>query len=214
MFAIKDRCRKNLNPYTLDALSHVPRINDPNILDIGCGTGIPALAVLKQIGGRLTAIDPDLSSIEQFRRKISGSDNITLIHDAIENISLPKNSFDIILAEGVLHIIGWETGLALLSRYTKLGGYCMVHDELAHSEKHRALISRHRFQQIYSFTLDTEIWWNQYFSCLESQIKQLDVDHLSVDMQDAVQKEAYYINMFKEDPAPFQSVYYVLKKPE
>ena len=40
-FEIRDRCRRNLNRYTLRAFSLIPVPADPYILDVGCGSGVP-----------------------------------------------------------------------------------------------------------------------------------------------------------------------------
>jgi methylase of polypeptide subunit release factors len=40
---IKDQCRKNLSRFTERALSSIPELDNPIILDIGCGTGVPTI---------------------------------------------------------------------------------------------------------------------------------------------------------------------------
>jgi methylase of polypeptide subunit release factors len=39
----KDVFRQPLIEYTIKAFNQLPPINQPNILDIGCGTGVPTL---------------------------------------------------------------------------------------------------------------------------------------------------------------------------
>lgn len=42
-FKIKDECRQNLCKYLSQAVSVLPPIEKPIIIDLGCGTGAPTL---------------------------------------------------------------------------------------------------------------------------------------------------------------------------
>ena len=54
---IRDNCRSGFNKYLRRAFKHIPRIEDMNILDIGCGTGVSVLEIAKITNSRITAID-------------------------------------------------------------------------------------------------------------------------------------------------------------
>ena len=45
--------------YTRMAFESIPRIDNPRILDIGCGTGMPTLELAKLSNGKITGIDID-----------------------------------------------------------------------------------------------------------------------------------------------------------
>jgi predicted TPR repeat methyltransferase len=42
---IKDRCRRGLLKYTRKAFLSIPPVDNAEILDIGCGTGVPTLEI-------------------------------------------------------------------------------------------------------------------------------------------------------------------------
>lgn len=67
---IKDHCRKNLSKYTIKAFSSVPQIDKPLILDMGCGTGVPALALLENCNGHIYAVDSDQSCLLWLTEKV------------------------------------------------------------------------------------------------------------------------------------------------
>ena len=43
----KDHIRENLNKYTRKAFRLLPKLKNPNIVDIGCGTGVPTIELAK-----------------------------------------------------------------------------------------------------------------------------------------------------------------------
>lgn len=68
-FEIKDNCRKELLKYLTKAISIIPIIENPRILDVGCGSGVPTLMIAEKFNGTITAIDTDTKSIDIFREK-------------------------------------------------------------------------------------------------------------------------------------------------
>ena len=69
----------------------------------------------KPEGKPLKAIDIDKKSLDWFKekiRKFGYTERIIIIQDSILNVDLPESNFDIILAEGILHIIGLEKGIS------------------------------------------------------------------------------------------------------
>lgn len=64
-FNIKDNCRKNLLKYLLKAISTIPAIENPLILDVGCGCGVPTLALAENYDGNIIAVDIDAKSINK-----------------------------------------------------------------------------------------------------------------------------------------------------
>ena len=52
-FDIKDKCRKGLLKYLSKAISIIPAIEGPLILDVGCGSGVPTLALAEIFNGTL-----------------------------------------------------------------------------------------------------------------------------------------------------------------
>jgi predicted RNA methylase len=71
IYEIRDNCRKNLNKYTLRAFSLIPKIENPLILDMGCGTGVPTLALMEACNCSMYAVDVDNLSLLWLFRKCS-----------------------------------------------------------------------------------------------------------------------------------------------
>ena len=65
----KDLVREHLNKYTRKAFQVLPKINNPTILDIGCGSGIPTLELARLSHGEILGIDIDQPALDKFTKK-------------------------------------------------------------------------------------------------------------------------------------------------
>ena len=204
---IRDRCRRNLNQYTLKAFSQIPRMEKPHILDMGCGTGEAALAVLKRTDGHIVGVDADPSCLSRFREKVRGAedgDRITIIQGSALDTDILKGKFDIVLAEGVLHIIGFEKGLNILLGHLHQNGYLIIHDGLDRDGEMRGLFAKYNLALLDFFVLDEAVWWNDYYKHLEEAVRGKD--------SSVFREEISEIAAYKENPERFSSICYVLHR--
>lgn len=105
-----DEIRKKFLKYTRKAFQLIPKIMNPKILDIGCGTDVPTIELAKLSGAEITAIDINAYEIKRLDKKIKKekvSNQIKTIHGSLFNNNFSDKAFDIIWAEGVFHIIGF-----------------------------------------------------------------------------------------------------------
>lgn len=206
-YKIKDDCRKNLNKYTIQAFSIIPKIENPTILDIGCGTGEPSLAIINNCNGIIYAVDHDEASLSWFNEKVitlNLSDRIKIYHDSILNPLQFKMKFDIVVAEGLLNVIGFEKGLSILLQNIKNNGYLLIHDELKNDSEKKTFFKKNNLIILDSFQLNDDVWWNEYYNCLEIKIQSLNNDEL-------FKNEIKEINDYKIDSQSFKSIYYILQ---
>ncbi|MHC1737435.1 MAG: class I SAM-dependent methyltransferase [Ignavibacteriaceae bacterium] len=210
-YYIKDCCRKGLLKYLEYIFKILPEYKNPKILDIGCGTGIPTLWLAEHYTGLITAIDTDKSAIEFLQHKINISKSISNIKT--QNVSFSDltdelKSYDIILAEGFLNVVGFETGFIKVIEMLKPGGCFVIHDEYKDHEEKIKLIQKSYCEIIGNLFLDENIWWNDYYRQLETEINKQQNFHL----RELFRNEIMEIDRFKEAPQLFRSVYYVVIK--
>lgn len=99
-----------------------------NILDLGAGTGYLTIPAAQMVHGLVYALDMDKKMLEIIDCKAQGESitNIQLVKGSIDNIPLPDDSIDIVLASLVLHEIkSLSTTLRQIKRVLKDGGQFM-----------------------------------------------------------------------------------------
>ena len=208
---IKDNCRTGLLKYLAEAVSLLPKVNNPRILDIGCGTGVPTIWLSENFGGIITAIDTDGNALEYLHAKIIDKkleNQITTCNISFFDLKTEPHSFDIILAEGFLNIIGFKEGLFGMMALLKERGYFVIHDEYKDHEKKCDFIRKNHCDIVGTVFLDESIWWNDYYKQLEEGFGSLDV----IQRKDLFKAELNEIELYKKDPSPFRSIYYVVRR--
>lgn len=210
-YSIKDKCRIGLLKYLGRAFSFIPKINNPKILDIGCGTGVPTIWMAENLQGRVTAIDTDKNSLDWLQEKIvdKNLDNqIITLNISFFDLSINPNYFDIILAEGFLNVVGFGQGFSRLAEMLRPEGYFLIHDEYRGHEKKYEFICKSNCKLIGSFFLDEGVWWNDYYKRLENEISAINVRRT----RDLFKSDLEEIELYKKDAASFRSMYYIVQK--
>jgi cyclopropane fatty-acyl-phospholipid synthase-like methyltransferase len=210
-FIIKDNCRRGFIKYLEKAFSVIPEFTNPGILDIGCGTGVPTLWLADKYSGPITAIDTDSISLDWLQRKANSknfSKRLTTVNISFFNFKTDPNNFDIILAEGFLNVVGFETGFLRIIKLLKRNGYLIIHDEFKDHEKKCEFIQNNNCSIVDSFYLDEKIWWDDYYKKLETEITNKDNSKILNLFKSDIKEIEYY----KSDPSAFRSIYYIIKK--
>ena len=210
-YKIKDRARKGLLKHLKKVFSDVPLKENPKILDIGCGTGVPTIWLAENYGGTITAIDTDRDALECFKAKITEKgleDQITLINISFFDFKVEPGSFDLVLAEGFLNVVGFREGFARVIELIRKGGYFVIHDEYRDHEVKCKFMRQHGCVLTGSVLLDEKVWWTDYYEPLEQVISSSGQDSGKLDFKSDLKE----IDLYKLDPLSFRSIYYVVMK--
>jgi len=210
-FKIRDKCREGLLKYLAEAFSFVEELEEPGILDIGCGSGVPSLWLAGNLSGYITAVDPDNNALNGLREKIrlkKLENRVTVLNASFPEFNPGREVFDIILAEGFLNIVGFFRGFQGLIDMLRHGGYFVIHDEFAEDDKKRDFRNNNHCNLIGSVFLDEKIWWNDYYRQLEAEISKIRSD----ETRKLFMSDMKEIDFYRSDPASFKSIYYVVKK--
>jgi ubiquinone/menaquinone biosynthesis C-methylase UbiE len=214
--AKKDMIRERLNKYTKKAFQVLPKLNNPKILDIGCGSGISTLELARLSHGEILGIDVDQPALDKFARKIKEAgltDRVQAINCSLFDMDFTDESFDIILSEGSIYAIGFERGLREWRRFLKPGGFMVIHDEQGNVTEKLEQISSCGYELLDYFILSKETWWTEYFTPLEkliveSRTRYSDDSKILEEIQQA-QRE---LDMFNKNPERNSSACFVMKK--
>jgi ubiquinone/menaquinone biosynthesis C-methylase UbiE len=214
--AFKDSLRTDLLVYTRQAFDILPRIQNPEILDIGCGSGLPTVELARLSNGKITAIDINQAMLDTLIKRASEagySDRITVLNQSLMTMDFPSGHFDIIWAEGSISAIGFEKGLIEFKTFIKNGGYLVVHDEKGQLKKKIKAINRIGYELIDYFILNDEVWRNIYYNPLEKYINDLETKYpennrVRIILQSDLREiQEYYVNSDR-----YQSVFFIMKK--
>jgi len=210
-FKIKDNCRKGLTQYLASVCKNIPELHNPEILDVGCGSGVPTLWLAGHFSGKITVIDPDKESIDYLQKKITAKnlqDKIETLCTSLDEFNCETGLFDIILAEGLLNIVGFETGFLKIVKFLKKNGYLIIHDEFKDHDQKMEFIRSNNCTVIETLYLDEKVWWNDYYRQLEIEIKNIS-DPLMIEL---FKRDIEEISYYKTMTHLFRSIYYILKK--
>ncbi len=216
LLEIRDRCRANLAPYTAKAFSLLPPIDRPKILDAGCGTGISTMELARISNGTFLALDADAQSCDILRDKVKKAGyegRIKVCFSTLESADIPDNFFDIVWAEGLLNIIGFEEGLSAATKFLKKNGYFVIHDEIKNGGEKRRIIARHRYSLINSFMLNRNAWLQGYYRCIETHLTDFMSTHPASDYDvKAFENERQDMAACREKPENLRSIFYILRR--
>jgi 2-polyprenyl-3-methyl-5-hydroxy-6-metoxy-1,4-benzoquinol methylase len=210
-FNIRDRCRMRLVKYLEQVLNDLPEFNNPKILDIGCGSGVPTILLAEKYIGIITAIDTDkqlLGFLEHKIQRKKTSGKIETKNVSFFDLETEPECYDLILAEGFLNVVGFEMGFNRVIEKIKMGGYFIIHDEYKDNDSKIALIHKNNCKIVNSLLLDETIWWRDFYGQLENEINKPENAHL----RSLFINEINEIDQYKKNPSLFKSIYYIVLK--
>lgn len=121
---------------TKKALSLVPK-TPTNILEVGCGKGLATKVLAKYSKAKITALDNEQSALDSLMQRFKQDgipERLETVCESMSKLPFPKESFDLIWAEGSAYIIGVEKALALWKPTLKKQGYLMFSDMVWRTE--------------------------------------------------------------------------------
>jgi len=212
----RDRFRERLNKYTRKAFQLLPELDKPRILDVGCGSGVPTIALAKLSKGEVVGLDIDQSLLDELNRKIEVeglSNRVKTRKCSMFEMDFPDESFDIIWAEGSISVIGFERGLKEWRRLLKPGGFLVVHTETRKMSNKLKKIPCFGYKLLSQLPLPEDAHWTEYYKSLEIRIQELRAKYKNdSETLEVLRKNQNEINMVKRNPKEFSSAFYIMQK--
>jgi len=133
LFGGMEKLGPGSNADTLRVLNRLPERNFSLVVDAGCGTGRQTLAIAKQLGSVVHAIDvhePFLAELAQ-RARNAGVDHLVRTHRMdMKDIPAVFRGIDLLWSEGSAYNIGFANALNTWAPAIRAGGF-VVASELA-----------------------------------------------------------------------------------
>jgi len=117
--------------FTRKAFGMLPQLDNPGILDVGCGRGGPTLELVKLSGGQVTGLDIDRAALDELARRATEeglSDRVQVVCGSMADMRFAEASFDVIWSEGSVWVPGFERALEEWRRFIRPRGYLAVHE--------------------------------------------------------------------------------------
>ncbi|MFC1920512.1 class I SAM-dependent methyltransferase [Chloroflexota bacterium] len=212
----KDAIRRRLCKYTKKAFQAIPPLDKPQILDIGCGSGESTIELADVFNGEFTCMDIDREMLDVFAGKVEKAglqDRVKIIEKSMLDMDFPAESFDIIVAEGSIHAVGFEQGLKEWRRLLKPEGCMIVHDAQGDIEGKIKQISACGYDLLDYFKLSINDWWDEYFTPLENMVKEAEVKYADKnEIAEKLREARWEIEMFRTNPENNSSVCFIIRK--
>lgn len=225
------------NEYTKKAYEMLPKMDQPKILDIGCGPGGPTIELARISGGDVFGMDTHQSYLDVLEEKIKKaglSERMKALNGSMFAMDFPEESFDIIWAEGSIYIIGFEEGLNDWRRFIKPQGFLVVHEMtwlkpnppkeifdywmkmypgITTIPENLELIHPCGYKVLGHFPLPENAWWEEYYHPLEERINQLRAKYKeNPETLRTLNSEQEEIDLYRKYSAWYGSVFYVMQK--
>ena len=211
-----DSLRKRFIKYTRIAFQMLPKLEQPSILDVGCGSGLPTLELTRLSNGKIIGADIDQTQLEKLNRKIAEagfSHRVKTINCSLFEMKFQDESFDIIWAEGSIWMIGFEEGLKKWRPLLKPQGFLVIHDLIKTVKNKLENVQSYGYNLINQFMLPKDAWWTEYYQPLENRIKKLSKKYgNSSKALKALRKYQNEIDRVKKNPEEQSSAFYILQK--
>jgi len=212
----RDKLRDNLLKYTRKTFKLIPEIQNPQVLDVGCGTGVPTIELAKISNGHVTGIDIDEKLLDILRRRIKEkglNDKVSVLNKSINMMDFKKESFDIIWSEGAVFVIGFENSIKNWRKILKPNGFLVLHDDIKDKSKKLGLIEKYGYKLIAEYDLTFDIWWNEYYSHLEKFVEDYKYKFQNdSELTSEIENDQNQVNMCKSNPEVVRSFYAIIKK--
>ncbi|MBN1358129.1 class I SAM-dependent methyltransferase [Candidatus Bathyarchaeota archaeon] len=211
-----EQVRAGFLKYTREAFLKLPCLENPRILDIGCGSGVPTIELAKLSGGEVTGIDIDQSCIDEFNRKLKEenlANRVEALKLSLYEMKFPDETFDVVWSEGVVGNIGFETSLKEWRRLLKHNGYLVIHYQVNRVADVLPRLPQLGYSLADTVLLPEDAWWTEFYEPIEEKMETLL--HKYRDNADALKLLEQYKNerdMVKRNSSNFICAFYIMKK--
>ena len=235
MFAGMKKLGPGGDAHTLNVLRLLPQPAGPVIVDAGCGTGRQTLALARELGILIHAVDtyePFLKEL-QARAAKAGVERLVQVHCMdMKDIPIVFPEIDLLWSEGAAYNIGFPNALKVWASAVKPGGFASV-SEMCWLKDHPPSEVREFFRSEYpdmksvgqnigaveeagyvllgTYMLPRDTWVDGYYDVLETRAKTLlhDPDPSVRDLATLMLEE---IRVFNISENSYGYIFFVLQR--
>jgi len=224
------------NAHTVHVLGLLPERRFNTVVDVGCGVGRQTLALAKELGTPIHAVDsyePFLNELAR-RSKDAGIEHLVSIH-RMDMTDIPGvfQNIDLLWSEGAAYNIGFESALTIWASAIRPGGFAVVSElswlreqvpeavrdfflsaypGMQPVDKNIAVATNAGYKVLGTYRIPEEAWVEGYYEILEPRAKAL-AKHPDSSVRDFAAETLKEIDVFQRSEGSYGYVFYVLQRP-
>jgi trans-aconitate methyltransferase len=223
------------NDHTLHVLRQLPRRGFRTIVDAGCGTGRQTLALAKELGVPIHAVDSHQPFLDELmeRAREARLEHLVRVHCMdMKDISRVYSSVDLLWSEGAAYNIGFDNALATWAPpitphgFAVISELCWLKEQVPEAareffrtgypdmrlvEQNHAAAAAAGYKVLGTYTLPREAWVEGYYDVLLPRAKGL-LDHSDAAVREFASETVREIEVFEISEGSYGYVFFVLER--
>jgi SAM-dependent methyltransferase len=223
------------NAHTLHVLRLLPKQAFRTVVDAGCGTGRQTLALAKELGTLVHAVDSHEPFLNDLLRRARQAKVEQLVQPhCMDMKDIPQvfRDIDLLWSEGAAYNIGFANALASWASALSLEGYAVISElswlkaqapdavkeffrtgypDMQSVQHNMAIADRAGYKVLTTYTLPRQAWVDGYYDVLAPRAKIL-LDHPDSSVRDFAAETVREIEVFQCSEDSYGYVFYVLQR--
>lgn len=223
------------NAHTLHVLRLLPKRQFRLVVDAGCGTGRETLALAKELGTRVHAVDsyePFLNDLVRRAREAKVEHLVQAHCMDMKDIPQVFQDIDLLWSEGAAYNIGFSNALAIWARALTADGFAVISElswlkeqapdavreffrsgypDMQSVQHNMAVAERAEYKLLTTYTLPGQAWVDGYYDILAPRAEAL-VDHSDPSVRALAAETVREIEVFQCSEDSYGYVFYVLQR--
>jgi len=223
------------NVHTLHVLRLLPKWRFHVIVDAGCGTGRQTLALAKELGALVHAVDsyePFLNDLVRFAREARVEHLVQPHRMDMKDIPSVFPRIDLLWSEGAAYNIGFPNALTTWAPAIAKGGFAVVSElswlgepvpdavraffasgypDMRSIQQNLAVAADAGYRVLTTYTLPRAAWVEGYYDVLEPRARAL-IGHPDSSVREFAAETIEEIDVFNHSGESYGYVFYVLQR--
>jgi SAM-dependent methyltransferase len=223
------------NEHTIRVLHLLPAKRFSVIVDAGCGTGRQTLALARELGAPVHAVDTHQPFLDELARRAREAklEHLVRMH-CMDMKDIPESfrEIDLLWSEGAAYNIGFRNALSTWARAVVPGGFAVVSElsrlsaeapkeveeffrsgypDMRTVPQNVALAARAGYRVLSTYTLPRETWVEGYYDVLAPRAQAL-LQHEDPSVRAFAAETVREIEVFARSEDSYGYVFYVLQR--
>ena len=224
------------NAHTLQVLRLLPRHDFRVIVDAGCGSGRQTLALARELGRKIHAVDSYQPFLNDLARRAEQGQVRQLVQTHcmdMKDIPGSFRSIDLLWSEGAAYNIGFANALSIWAPAIVPNGLAVVSElswlkqetapvavrdffrsgypDMRSVQQNAGLVTRAGFKLLGTHTLPRDTWVEGYYDILEPRAKAL-LDHTAPSVREFAAETIREIEIFERSEGSYGYVFFLLQR--